>query len=59
MHPIQLKIFKKIYCSSVDNHPKLTKIGKKGKKMFFWAIKATVNQFFHFFSQNGLIRKLL
>ena len=45
MHPIQLK---KIYffdCSSVDNHPKWTEISENG----FWAIKATVNQFFPFF----------
>ena len=43
MHPVQLKI------SSVDNHPKLTKIGKNGKISGFWATKATVKQFFSFF----------
>ena len=42
--------YTKIYCSSVDNHPKLTKISENGfKKNGFWAIKATVNNFFHFF----------
>ena len=45
-HPIQLNKYKFFDYSSVDNHPKLTKIGKNGKKSNFWAIKATVNQFF-------------
>ena len=39
------KKFKKIYYSSVDNHPKLTEIGKNG----FGATKAIVKQLFSFF----------
>ena len=42
---IELKDFNMFDYSSVDNHPKFTEI----KKMFFWAIKATVNKFLHFF----------
>ena len=49
MHPIQLKKYKIFDYSSVDNHPKLTKIGKNGLKCSFWAIQATVNKFFPFF----------
>jgi hypothetical protein len=29
MHPIQLQNHKNFDCSSVENHPKLTKINKK------------------------------
>jgi hypothetical protein len=46
MHPKQLKKYKIFDYSSVDNHPKLIKIGKNSS---FWAIKATVNKFFPIF----------
>ena len=48
-HPIHLKNLKNFDYSSLDNHPKLTEIGKKGLKSGFWATKATVKQFFPFF----------
>jgi hypothetical protein len=49
MHPVQLKNFKNFHYSSVDNHPKLTEIGKNGKISVFLATKATVKQFFFIF----------
>ena len=42
--------FKKKYYRSVDNHPKLTEIGKNGKISGFWATKATFKHFCHFFA---------
>ena len=36
-HPVQLKNVRIFYHSSVDNHPKLTEIGKNGKISGFWA----------------------
>jgi hypothetical protein len=43
-----LKI-KNYHYISVDNHPKLTEIGKNVKISGFWATKATVKHFFSFF----------
>ena len=48
-HHVQLKNFKIFHYSSLDNHSKLTEIGKNGKKSVFLATKATVKQFFPFF----------
>ena len=59
-HPIHLKNLKIFDYSCVDNHPKLTEIGKNGKKNGFWATKATVKQFFSFFlwlASNIYVRK--
>ena len=61
-HPIHLKNLKNFYYSSVDNHPKLTEIGKNGWKCGFWATKATVKQLFSFFfwpASNICVRKHL
>ena len=49
MHPIQLNNSQKNDYSYVDNHPKLTEIGKNGTKSVFLAMKATVNKFFKLF----------
>ena len=46
---VQLKNSEIFYYSSINNHLKLTKIGKITKEVGFGAIKATVNQFSHFF----------
>ena len=45
-HPIHFQNLKFFDYSSVDNHPKLTEIGKNGQKSGFWATKATVKQLF-------------
>ena len=46
MPPIQLKKYKFFDYSSVNNHPKLTEIGKNGEKSSFWAINSSILPFF-------------